>query len=82
MLQQHLITHLERRMEDLAKQGKETGVWEILACASSNHRTNVNQIETLTSQLNSYKEKERQLQGGLFQVKTLSTQSPPCESKD
>lgn len=78
---------MHAKMEELAKQGNETGVWEILACASSNHRASVNQIETLTQvislvyllffvskltptinqELNSYKDKERQLQGGLFQ---------------
>lgn len=45
------------KMEALAHQGNETGVWEILACASSNHKANVNQIETLTTELNSYREK-------------------------
>lgn len=44
-------------MEDLAKQGNETGVWGILACASSNHRANVNQIENLTTELNNYRDK-------------------------
>lgn len=48
---------MHARMEDLAKQGNETGVWEILACASSNHRANVNQIENLTNELNSYRDK-------------------------
>jgi hypothetical protein len=69
---------MHARMEDLAKQGNETGVWEILACASSNHRANVNQIENLTNELNSYRDKEKQLQGGLFQsemnrIQTISS---------
>lgn len=57
---------MHERMETLANQGNETGVWEILACASSNHRANVHQIEALNNELNSYREKERQLQGGVF----------------
>lgn len=51
----------------LVQSGDETGVWNVVACASSNWVHNVGQIETLTQQLNEYKEKERMLSGGLFQ---------------
>lgn len=51
----------------LVQSGDETGVWNVVACASSNWVHNVNQIETLTQQLNEYKEKERLISGGLFQ---------------
>jgi hypothetical protein len=50
----------------LVQSGDETGVWNVVACASSNWVHNVNQIETLTNQLNEYKEKERLISGGLF----------------
>ena len=48
--------------------GDESGVWNVIACASSNWVSNVNQIEELTTQLNEYKEKERLLSGGIFQA--------------
>lgn len=64
------------RMEALANQGNETGVWEILACASSNHRANVNQIESLTNEINSYKETFKQYQGGSFQVRPYARTNP------
>lgn len=38
----------------------------MVACASNSWAANVNQIESLTSEINSYKEKEKMLQGGLF----------------
>ena len=40
---------------------------QVVACASSNWAENVNRIESLTTEINSYREKEKQLQGGLFQ---------------
>jgi hypothetical protein len=51
----------------LVQQGDESGVWNVIACASSNWAHNVDQIETLTHQLNEYKEKEKLLSGGIFQ---------------
>jgi hypothetical protein len=52
----------------LVQSGDESGVWNVIACASSNWVSNVNQIEELTTQLNEYKEKERLLSGGIFQA--------------
>jgi uncharacterized protein YfkK (UPF0435 family) len=52
----------------LVQQGDESGVWNVIACASSNWVHNVDQIETLTQQLNEYKEKEKLLSGGIFQT--------------
>ena len=46
--------NLKNNLEQLAKEGNATGVWEVMACASSNWAANVNQIETLTQQVNSY----------------------------
>ena len=58
---------LKEGLNKLVQQGDESGVWNVIACASSNWIHNVNQIETLTHQLNEYKEKERLLSGGIFQ---------------
>lgn len=58
---------LRAGLQKLVNDGNESGVWEVVACASSNWQNNVNQIEALTQEVNSYKEKEKQLQGGLFQ---------------
>lgn len=46
---------LKDGLNRLVQQGDESGVWNVIACASSNWVHNVNQIETLTSQLNEYK---------------------------
>lgn len=57
---------LKQGLQKLASEGNESGVWEVVACASSNWAANVNQIESLTNEINGFKEKEKQLQGGLF----------------
>jgi hypothetical protein len=57
---------LSKGLNRLVQQGDESGVWNVIACASSNWVHNVNQIKTLTQQLNEYKEKERLLSGGIF----------------
>lgn len=62
--------NLRSGLEKLVKDGNESGVWEVVACASSNWQNNVNQIEALTQEINSYREKEKQLQGGLFQAES------------
>jgi hypothetical protein len=46
---------LREGLNRLVQQGDESGVWNVIACASSNWIHNVNQIETLTTQLNEYK---------------------------
>ena len=55
---------LKDGLNRLVQSGDESGVWNVIACASSSWVTNVNQIETLTTQLNEYREKERLLSGG------------------
>jgi hypothetical protein len=57
---------LKEGLNRLVQSGDESGVWNVIACASSNWVSNVNQIETLTTQLNEYREKERLLTGGVF----------------
>jgi vacuolar-type H+-ATPase subunit I/STV1 len=58
---------LKDGLNRLVQSGDESGVWNVIACASSNWISNVNQIEQLTQQLNEYREKERLLSGGIFQ---------------
>jgi hypothetical protein len=53
-------------LHSLIKDGNETGVWEVVACASSNWAANVNTIEAQAQEINSYKEKEKQFNGGMF----------------
>lgn len=57
---------LKDGLNRLVQSGDESGVWNVIACASSSWVSNVNQIETLTTQLNEYREKERLLSGGEF----------------
>ncbi len=59
---------LKDGLNRLVQSGDESGVWNVIACASSNWVSNVNQIEQLTTQLNEYREKERLLSGGIFQA--------------
>lgn len=58
---------LMQGLTGLAEKGDESGVWEVACCASAAHAQNVNKIESLTQENTQYKERERQLQGGLFQ---------------
>lgn len=57
---------LKTGLQGLINDGNESGVWNVIACASSSWAANVNSIETLTNEVNSYKEKEKELQGGMF----------------
>ena len=65
---------------DLAKQGDENGVWNLIACASSNWAANVNEIEGLRTRLNGYEEKERELAkhaSGTFAVENSRIEAVP-----
>jgi hypothetical protein len=53
---------LKTGLQHLIDDGNESGVWNVIACASSRWVDNVNSIETLTNEVNSYKEKEKELQ--------------------
>lgn len=74
---------LKDGLNRLVQSGDESGVWNVIACASSNWVSNVNQIEQLTTQLNEYKEKERLLSGGIFQSEEsrISSAVPPVGEK-
>lgn len=52
---------LEHGLKTLAADGNESGVWEVVACASSNWAANVNEIEQLRNKLNTYEEREKEL---------------------
>lgn len=76
---------LKEGLNRLVQSGDESGVWNVIACASSSWVSNVNQIEQLTTQLNEYKEKERLLSGGIFQseesrIASSGTAIPPVNS--
>ena len=75
---------LKEGLNRLVQSGDESGVWNVIACASSNWVSNVNQIEQLTTQLNEYREKERLLSGGIFQSEESRVGShaiPPAGEK-
>jgi hypothetical protein len=57
---------LKSGLESLIEQGDESGVWNVIACASNSWVANVNSIENLTNEVNAFKEKEKELQGGMF----------------
>ena len=46
---------LKNGLQTLINEGNESGVWNVIACASSNWASNVNSIESLTNEVNSYK---------------------------
>ena len=57
---------LKNGLQHLINDGNESGVWNVIACASNSWVANVNSIKALTNEVNSYKEKEKELQGGMF----------------
>lgn len=71
---------LKEGLNKLVQQGDESGVWNVIACASSNWVSNVNQIENLTHQLNEYREKERLLTGGIFQSEESRVSNVPASA--
>lgn len=68
---------LKEGLNRLVQSGDESGVWNVIACASTSWVSNVNQIEQLTTQLNEYREKERLLSGGIFQSEESRMSSIP-----
>lgn len=54
-------------LSKLVQEGNESGVWNMVACASSAWQANVNEIESLRARVNSFEEKEKQLMdSGVF----------------
>ena len=60
----------KKQLEDgllrLANEANENPIWQVMACASSNWASNVNQIETLTTRINELQEKEKEWQNNQF----------------
>ena len=50
----------------MAERGDESGVWEVMACASAAHVERVNELEKLRTEVNEFREKEKLLHGGVF----------------
>lgn len=59
-------TDLKAGLNRLAQKGDETGVWEVVACASAAHVERVNELEKLRTEVNAFREREKVLQGGMF----------------
>jgi DNA repair exonuclease SbcCD ATPase subunit len=59
-------TDLKAGLERLAQRGDESGVWEVMACASAAHVQRVNELESLRTEVNAFREREKMLQGGMF----------------
>lgn len=70
---------LKEGLARLAQRGDESGVWEVMACASASHVEKVNELEKLRSEVNDFREKERQLQGGLFASEAARVKDPAQE---
>lgn len=57
---------LKQGLSRLAQRGDESGVWEVMACASAAHVEKVDELERLRTEVNGFRDKEKQLQGGVF----------------
>lgn len=58
---------LQNGLKALAADGNESGVWEVVACASNRWHQNVTELEQLRTKLNSYEEREKELAAsGMF----------------
>ena len=57
---------LRAGLERLAQKGDESGVWEVMACASSAHVARVSELENLRTEVNAFREREKVMQGGVF----------------
>jgi hypothetical protein len=73
---------LKMGLDKLIKEGDDaSGVWNVIACASHSWIANVNSIESLTNEVNSYKEKEKELQGGMFLHESNRVNDPDRKRK-
>jgi hypothetical protein len=57
---------LTTSLQNIANKGQESGVWEIMACASAGHALRVTELETLRTENNALKERETALSAGMF----------------
>lgn len=59
-------TDLKAGLERLAQRGDESGVWEVMACASAAHVERVNELERLRTEVNAFRERDKVIHGGVF----------------
>jgi hypothetical protein len=86
-----LETKDEKTKEDLtasltsfANDGRDTGVWEVMACASTAHVARVTELENLRIENNALKEREQALSCGVFGNETArmtSNEDQPQQQK-
>lgn len=60
------VEQVKHGLQQCANNGKDNAVWEVVACASAAHALRVNELETLRVEVNAFRDKEKQLQGGMF----------------
>ena len=53
-------------LKSLVSDGHESGIWNVVACASSNWMANVNEIEKLTTEVNDLRKLKEELNDGRF----------------
>jgi len=53
-------------LKSLVSDGHESGIWNVIACASSNWMANVNEIEKLTTEVNDLRKLREELNDGRF----------------
>jgi hypothetical protein len=58
--------NLVNSLESLATKGNDGAIWEVMACASASHRSNINQLEALQVENNRLKKEQSDLSDGLF----------------
>jgi hypothetical protein len=65
---------LTASLTNFANKGHDTGVWEVMACASAAHVERVTELENLRVENNALKERESALTGGVFGVESARIQ--------
>lgn len=60
------VEEVKSGLERIALKGTDNAIWDVVACASAAHAVRVNELETLRVEVNAFRDKEKQLQGGMF----------------
>lgn len=55
---------LKAGLQSLVNEGNESGVWQVVACASANFQNSVLEIERLTNEVNSLRQMKEQFEQG------------------
>ena len=69
------VEEVKSGLERCALKGTDNPIWDVVACASAAHAVRVNELETLRVEVNAFREKEKQLQGGMFSTEGARTQA-------